>query len=147
MRVSTKGRYGLRVLLDMAIHQNEGPVTLHGISQRQAISEKYLWQIINPLKAAGLVTSTRGKKGGYGLGKAPGEITLLDIVTILEGPVSVVDCEAESGPCERRGSCVTKEVWEQVGHNLRESLRSITLKQMVARQKEMESRRELSYVI
>ena len=147
MKISTKGRYGLRVLLDIAAHQGKGPVILRDISARQEISEKYLWQVINPLKAAGLVNSTRGAKGGYVLAKAPGDITLLEIVSILEGPVSVVDCVGTPDKCERSGTCVTRGVWEKIESGIKDSMAKITLKEIVDKQADAESGSVSSYVI
>lgn len=147
MKISTKGRYGLRVLLDIAAHQTKGPVILRDISARQGISEKYLWQVINPLKAAGLVGSTRGAKGGYVLAKEPADITLLEIVSILEGPVCVVDCVATPGNCDRSGACVTRGVWGKIENDIKASMAQITLKQLVDEQKDAESSSVVSYVI
>jgi Rrf2 family protein len=147
MKISTKGRYGLRVLLDIAAHQEKGPVILRDISARQEISEKYLWQVINPLKSAGLVNSTRGAKGGYVLAKAPSAITLLEIVSILEGPVSVVDCVGAPDQCERSGACVTRGVWGKIESAIKDSMAKITLKEIVDDQKDAESSAGMSYVI
>jgi Rrf2 family protein len=147
MKISTKGRYGLRVLLDIAAHQAKGPVILRDISARQDISEKYLWQVINPLKAAGLVNSTRGAKGGYVLAKSPDDVTLLEIVSILEGPVSVVDCVGTPEKCARSGACVTRAAWGKIESGIKESMAKITLKELVDKQKDAESGSSLSYVI
>ena len=147
MKISTKGRYGLRVLLDIAAHQEKGPVILRDISARQEISEKYLWQVINPLKSAGLVNSTRGAKGGYLLAKAPGDITLLEIVSILEGPVSVVDCVGSPDQCGRSGACVTRGVWGKIESAIKDSMAKITLKEIADDQKDAESNAGMSYVI
>ena len=84
MRVSTKGRYGLRILLDVALNQQRGPVALRDISRRQEISQKYLWQVINPLKAAGLINVTRGARGGYVLARSPDKISLREIVPTFQ---------------------------------------------------------------
>jgi Rrf2 family protein len=147
MKLSTKGRYGLRVLLDISTHQAKGPVILRDISQRQDISEKYLWQVINPLKAAGLVNSSRGAKGGYVLAKSPEDITVLDAVSILEGPVCVVDCVGAPESCERSGGCVTREVWGKVERSIKEAMGRITLKELIDKQKDKEAGGDLTYVI
>lgn len=147
MKISTKGRYGLRVLLDIAAHQDHGPVILRDIAQRQEISEKYLWQVINPMKAAGFVTSSRGAKGGYMLARGVEEITLLDVVTALEGPVCVVDCVADPVSCERSTACVTRDVWARVEQSIKGTMAGITMKELVRCQKEQESQASLSYVI
>jgi len=147
MRVSTKGRYGLRVLLDVAMNQDKGPVILRDISRRQHISEKYLWQVINPLRGAGLVNSSRGARGGYALAKTPAEISLLDVVSILEGPVCVVDCVESPDSCERSAACVAREAWGEVESKVRAAMAAITLKDLIAKQKDRESSGTISYVI
>lgn len=147
MKISTKGRYGLRVLLDIATHQDHGPVILRDISKRQEISEKYLWQVINPMKSAGFVASARGAKGGYTLARNIDEITLLDVVTALEGPVCVVDCVDAPEGCSRSTGCVTRDVWKQVEESIKETMAGITLKKLVKDEREQESKGSLSYVI
>jgi len=124
MKISTKGRYGLRTLMDIAIHQNAGTVTLNEIAKRQQISAKYLWQIMSQLKNAGLVRGTRGPKGGYRLIRGPEEITLLDIVRILEGPVTLVECENE---CPFDGQCIAQRVWREISDTVGQALQGITL--------------------
>ena len=147
MKVSAKGRYGLRILLDVALHQERGPVALRDISRRQAISHKYLWQVIHPLQAAGLLRATRGARGGYVLARAPEEISIRDIVNILEGPISVVACITAPDTCERSVSCIAREAWAEIETKLNDAMRSITLKELIRRHKEQESRRALNYVI
>jgi len=127
VRISTKGRYGLRTLMDIAMHQDKGAVTLNDIARRQEISVKYLWQVINPLKTSGLLKVTRGAKGGYVLARRPEEITMYDIVTILEGPLSLVDCLASEDACDRLDSCVARSIWKEVNQAVKEALCGITL--------------------
>ncbi len=146
MRISTKGRYGLRVLVDIALHPDES-VILRDIARRQSISEKYLWQVINPLKAAGFVHSLRGSKGGYMLAKDPAEITVLDVVTALEGPVSIVECLSGEDACGLQVECATRDVWRKVEDGIKEIMRGITLADLVRKQRESQSRSVLSYVI
>lgn len=131
MRVSTKGRYGLRILLDIAQHQQEGPVALRDISRREAISQKYLWQVINPLKVAGLLRATRGAHGGYRLAKSPARISLRDVVDILEGPVSVVACVQMPGSCDRSDTCIARAAWTAVETRLNDAMEGITLKTLL----------------
>jgi Rrf2 family protein len=147
MKISTKGRYGLRVLLDIALHQEGGPVILRDIAKRQKISEKYLWQVINPMKAAGFVNSERGSKGGYRLAKGMSEITLLDIISVLEGPVCVVDCVSEPANCDRSSACVARSVWGRIETSIHKTMRSITLKELVAEAKDVELHTTLNYMI
>ena len=147
MKVSTKGRYGLRILLDVALNQDRGPVALSDISRRQAISHKYLWQVINPLKSAGLLTATRGTHGGYVLARPTEDISILDVVNILEGPVSIVNCVIAPKSCERSTFCTTHEAWCEIQNKVKEAMRSITLKDLVKRHNEYESRSGQSYDI
>jgi len=147
MRISTKGRYGLRILLDVAMHQKEGPVALRDISRRQDISQKYLWQVINPLKVSGLLRAIRGAHGGYVLAKAAKEITIKDLVDVLEGPVSIVGCIQEPKTCERSESCPARDVWNEVETRLNEVMKRITLQQVIDRQEDITRRASPAYDI
>jgi Rrf2 family protein len=147
MKVSTKGRYGLRILLDIALHQEQGVVTLRDISRRQAISHKYLWQVINPLKAAGLLHAIRGARGGYTLARPPETISLRDVVNVLEGPISMVACVKTPDSCERSDSCVARQAWSEVEEKLSSTMGGITLKDLVQRHSMQENLRTPDYVI
>lgn len=147
MKVSTKGRYGLRVLLDIAQHQSKGPVTLKDIASRQGISEKYLWQVINPLKGAGLVSAARGAHGGYSLAREPQGITVLDVVSVLEGPVTLVNCVDVPRDCDRSMECVAREAWSTVEAAVRTAMEGITLREMLDKQHAYEQGRSGNYVI
>ena len=136
MKVTTKGRYGLRILLDVALNQGQGPVALSDISRRQGISRKYLWQVIHPLKAAGLLHATRGARGGYTLTRSPAVISLWDVVTILEGPVSVTDCVEAPESCPRSSDCLTRTAWAEVDVKLARAFKSITLQSLVRKHQE-----------
>ena len=136
MKLSTRGRYGVRLMLELALHFGEGPVLLREIADRQGISEKYLWQLINPLKMAGLVGSQRGAHGGYTLGRAPENISLKKILQVLEGSLCLVDCVDDPSFCERSTSCITRDVWGEASKNMQQTLESTTLAAMVERQKE-----------
>lgn len=133
MKISTKGRYGLRTLMDIARHQEQGPVNLNHIAQRQGISAKYLWQIVNLLKTAGFVRGTRGPKGGYVLIKSTDTITLLDIIQVLEGPVTLVECVDDPDICARTGQCVAHSVWDEISQTIRAALEKITLAEILRR--------------
>lgn len=133
MKISTKGRYGLRTLMDIAVHQANGPVNLNDIAERQGISAKYLWQIVNLLKTAGFVRGTRGPKGGYVLVRPPSEITLLDVIQVLEGPVTLVECVDDPDLCSRVGDCVAHSVWTEVSLAIRDALRKVTLSEILRR--------------
>lgn len=131
MKLSTKGRYGARLMMDLALHYGKGPIALKEIAKRQEISEKYLWQLIVPLKIAGLINSTRGPQGGYTLSKEPSEITLRDIINVLDGPLCIVDCVDKPTICSRSETCVTRNVWAEVSDKISEVLGSITLEDMI----------------
>jgi len=123
-------------MLDLALHYGEGPILLRDIAERQGISEKYLWQLINPLKTTGLVNSQRGAHGGYVLGKAPEAISLKAILQILEGPLCLVDCVDNPALCERAPSCISRDIWGEASKNMQQTLEDTTLAAMVERQKE-----------
>ena len=129
MKLSTKGRYGLRALIDLAIHSQKAPVSLNSISQRQYISERYLEQLMAKLKKEGLVKSVRGAGGGYLLGRDPKEISVGDVLRALEGDLSLVDCAAyqEAGSCRVSESCITKYVWSQINDSINQTVNGITL--------------------
>jgi Rrf2 family protein len=131
MRLSTRGRYGVRLMIDLALHHGNGPVMLKDISKRQGISQKYLWNLINPLKSAGLVKSTRGAHGGFTLAREPSGISVTDILQVLEGPLCLVDCVENPSACEKSAACVARDIWCMAAGNLRQTLEAVTLVQLV----------------
>lgn len=131
MKISTRARYGTRLMLELALHYGEGPVFLKDISKAEEISEKYLSQIIIPLRGAGLVNSFRGARGGYILAKKPSEINLRSIVEVLEGDLSLVGCIKKPSDCSRVSVCVTRDVWHQLGKKLTDTLEEVTLEDLV----------------
>lgn len=139
MRLSTKGRYAARAMLDLAIHFGDGPVMLKDISRRQEISERYLEQVLTPLRVAGLVRAIRGAKGGFVLGRSPSEISLSDIIRIAEGSTAPVECVDNAQICTRSDFCPTREVWTQIKRATDGVLASITLQELADRQKELVS--------
>ncbi|MGD0970784.1 MAG: Rrf2 family transcriptional regulator [Desulfobaccales bacterium] len=132
MKLSTKSRYGTRLMLDMAQHYDQGPVHLTNVAQRQGISVKYLEQIIIPLKKAQYVKSVRGPKGGHVLTKPPQEITVGEIVALLEQGASLIECSDRPEVCSRADICLTRKVWKQAAEAMFENLHSITLADLVA---------------
>lgn len=138
MKLSTKGRYGLRALVDLAIHGEEAPVSIQSIAARQNISERYLEQLVGAMKKAGLVTSTRGAQGGYRLARPAGEISVGDVLRALEGDLRAVACpadeEGEEG-CANSGSCVTRYVWQRVNESIRQTVDEIRISQLVSQGK------------
>ncbi|MDD3603641.1 MAG: Rrf2 family transcriptional regulator [Kiritimatiellae bacterium] len=147
MRVSTKGRYGLRVLLDIALHQRDRPVALRDIAERQDISQKYIWQVVSPLKAAGLLNTVRGAQGGCLLARDPDQITMLEVVEILEGPVALLDCLKDEALCRRSSACSTQMAWRKVTKAMRKAMGEVTLKKLMRWQNECEENSSSSYVI
>lgn len=147
MKISTKGRYGLRAMMDLAIHQTDSPVYLSSIAKRQNISEKYLEQIFATLQSAGLVRTVRGRKGGYLLTRPPKEITLSAIFKVLEGPCNLVTCISEPATCERTPSCATRELWQLLGNKMEEILGGMTLADLAERQRQMGEPEEVMYYI
>lgn len=133
MKISTKGRYGLRSILDVALNEKEGPVTIHSIAKRQGISERYLEQLLIVMKQRGLIKSIRGFQGGYLLNRDPQDITVGDVIRALEGPIAPVDCvnEDDTEQCTRSNGCITKVVWEDLKQAMIKVLDSYTIKDLM----------------
>ncbi len=135
-------------MMDLAVHGADGKnVTLGDVAKRQAISQKYLWQIVNPLKQEGLIRAVSGPGGGYALARDPAMITLRDILAALEGDCSLVACTHEPGACPRSCGCASREVWKQVDEKLTSALESITLGDMADKQKAMAHKAVAEYCI
>ena len=140
MKISTKGRYALRMMLDLAIHQNEGFVSLKDIAARQGISKKYLEQIVPLLNRTGMLRTNRGYQGGYRLAKSPDKYTVGDVLRITEGGLAPVAClDQNPMQCDRADSCATLPVWQGLNKVINEYLDSITLQDIIDRQTEMYS--------
>jgi Rrf2 family protein len=146
MKLSTRSRYGTRLMLDMAQHYNEGPIHLGDIAKRQGVSVKYLEQIIIPLKKAHYIESVRGSKGGHILAKPPEEITVGEIVGVLEEGLSLVECVEDPAVCERAEVCPTRLLWKEASEAMLDRLQAVTLADLVARDKAMQ-RQKLDEVI
>ncbi len=140
MKLSTRSRYGTRLMLDMAQHYNQGPIQLGDIAKRQDVSVKYLEQIIIPLKKARYIESVRGPKGGHILTRPPGEITLGEIVALLEEGTSLVECSDHAGVCQRADSCPTRLIWKEASEAMFERLQAITLADLVNKAQAMNSK-------
>jgi Rrf2 family protein len=147
MKISTKIRYGARAMLELASHYGEGPIELKEIAKKENISLKYLEQVINPLRGAGLVKAVRGSKGGYSLAKPPSEICLYDVVETLEGPLNLLECLRDSKVCQKVPSCVTRDIWREVSEAISKIFYSITLEDMVNRKRDKEERNSPMYQI
>ena len=132
MKISTKGRYALRMMLDLAAHQGDGYVALKDIAQRQEISKKYLEQIVPMLSKSDILRTTRGYQGGYRLARAPEDYTVYEILAIAEGGLAPVAClDGTENLCPRKDSCLTLPVWEGLDRTIREYLSSITLQDIL----------------
>lgn len=136
MKISTKGRYGLRALIDLAQYSEIEPVSISSIANRQGISERYLEQLMTLLKKAGLVKSIRGAGGGYVLARDVSEISVGDVLRALEGNLEPVECAAyEATGCEAAGGCVTKYVWQKINESINKTVDEMDLKQLVEESK------------
>lgn len=137
MKISTRGRYALRMMLDIAVNNNGEPIRLKDISKRQGISDKYLEQIISILNKAGFVRSIRGPQGGYMLNREPKEYTVGMILRLTEGSLAPVAClDYEPNDCERRNECVTLILWEKLNDAIKSVVDNITLQDLVQWQME-----------
>jgi Rrf2 family protein len=136
MKLSTKGRYGSRALLDLAGKYGKGPIMVKEIADRQDLSEKYLEQILSELRKAGIVISIQGKNGGFQLARPPEKITLLDIVKVLEGGLAPVKCVDDESLCKRSKHCVMRDVWESLRKSNVKILGNLTLKDLLEKEQE-----------
>ena len=141
MKISTKGRYGLRALIDLAQYSEIEPVSISSIATRQGISERYLEQLMTLLKKAGLIKSIRGAGGGYVLAKDVSDISVGDVLRALEGNLEPVDCAAfhQQESCEAAGGCVTKYVWQRINESINRTVDEIKLKQLVEESKNVQN--------
>ena len=130
MKLSTKGRYGVKAMVDLAINQKDVPVSIKSISQRQNISEYYLEQLFAPLRRAEIIKSIRGAPGGYILNKAAETITVLEIMNILEGPIEISEC-LDHNDCDNIDCCATRTVWRRIKDSIDDVMGSITLQDIV----------------
>ena len=137
MKISTKGRYALRMMLDLAAHQGDGYVALKDIAQRQEISKKYLEQIVPMLGKSNILRTTRGYQGGYRLARRPEDYTARDILRLTEGslaPVACLDCEVNT--CPRSANCPTLPLWQGLDRVIEDYLAGVTLQDLIDRQRE-----------
>ena len=130
MKLSTKGRYGLRALIDLALYSENETVSIQSIARRQNISDSYLEQLMRKLRSAGLIVSVRGAQGGYKLARPANEISVGDVLRALEGSLEAVTC-GEDNSCQGADLCVTKFVWERINSSIRDTVDSIKLSQLV----------------
>jgi Rrf2 family protein len=147
MKLSTKGRYGTRALLEIALHEGITPIQLKDVAENQQISLPYLEQLVRPLIAGGYVRSTTGPKGGVSLAKHPSEIELIDIIQLYEGSIALVSCVDDPDVCDRSSSCVTRDLWSELKDAMSDVLRSRTLQDLIDQKKEKEESKEVMYYI
>ena len=131
MKLSTKGRYGLRALIDLALYSENETVSIQSIARRQNISDSYLEQLMRKVRSAGLIVSVRGAQGGYKLARPANEISVGDVLRALEGSLEAVTCGGEDNSCQGADLCVTKFVWERINSSIRDTVDSIKLSQLV----------------
>ncbi len=136
MKLSTRGRYGLRALLDLALHQGDGLVPLKDIARRQEISLSYLERLTAPLIAAGLVSSTRGARGGIKLVRPPSQIRISEVIEALEGSIGPVECVGDPSHCQRSALCASRDIWSGLRQAIFQVLDSTSLQDLVDRQGE-----------
>ena len=131
MKMSTRARYGVRLMFELGLRYGGKPMLLKDIARNEELSEKYLSQLVMPLKASGLVNSVRGAQGGYLLARPPEQITVKDIVEVLEGDLAPSDCSKDNSLCSRSSYCITRDVWEKLEKSISKTLKSITLNDLV----------------
>ena len=135
MKLSTKGRYGLRAFVDIAIYSEKEPVSLAEVAKRQDISISYLEQLMTKLKKANLVEAVRGASGGYVLSRKPEEISVGDVLRALEGDLSPVECATEEESCEHScgatGHCTTRLVWKKINDSVNDTINNIFISELV----------------
>lgn len=139
MKISTKGRYGLRAMLDLAVNSGGGHVSLYNIAERQDISVNYLEQVFSVLRKAGLVSSVKGAQGGYLLARPASRIFVGDILKCLEGDLSVVAEEELKNPVNNMQTCITEYVWEKMNQNIEKVASSISLEDLAEDYRQMDT--------
>jgi len=147
MKFSTRGQYGTRALLELALHQGKGPVPLKDIAQSQQIPLQYLQHLITPLISGGIIRSTPGARGGVWLARSPQEIKLSEVIGLLEGSIAPVECVNDPKYCSRSDLCVTRDIWGELKKVMDGVLESTTLQDLVERQKRKGQSEEVMYHI
>jgi Rrf2 family cysteine metabolism transcriptional repressor len=149
LNISTRGRYGVRALIEIALNVEQGPVRINSIAQKQRIPVSYLEQILNKLRKSEVIKSVRGSKGGYLLNKPKDEITVREVIAVLDGPFAVADCSKDRCPrvtCIGPESCVASRLWRKVEDNLDNFLGSITLEDLFQDTKKLRVRQKTERV-
>lgn len=130
MKLSTRTRYGIRALIDLARNMNEKPVSVKEIARRQNISTRYLENIFHELKKAGILGSSKGKGGGFFIVKPMKEITILALIDILDGELAILDCLIDSKACKNSGGCYTRPMWDRLNDEIRQSFKKVTVEDL-----------------
>jgi Rrf2 family protein len=133
MRVSKRTRYGVRLILELALNYKKKPLSISQIAANEDISPKFLGQIIIPLKGAGMIQSTRGAQGGYELTRPPKKISILEVFRILEGDCLLTECIEEPAACDRSTFCIAKEIWEDMSRTIEKKLGSLDFQELAER--------------
>lgn len=136
MKISTKGRYGLRVMIELAAHYGQGPIAVDVISKNQDISSNYIHNLVSGLRSAGLVRTIRGPNGGHELARTPAAITAYDVVSVLEGKSDPVGCVNDASCCTRSSSCAAHDLWRDVASAVNKVLSDLTLERLAKNQYE-----------
>ena len=148
MKISTKGRYGLRILMDLALHESEKPRLIRDIAKSQQISEKYISRLVIALRKAGMIRSVRGVNGGFHIAMKPEDITLLNVIEVMEGPLSIVDCVSAPKCCTHSKDCAPREVWCNLNENIRTLMSGTTLADILASyERQNKDRGDMDYCI
>lgn len=147
MRVSTRARYGVRVMLELALNYGNGPLRVSEIARRQGLSAKYIEQLIASLKGAGLVNAVRGVHGGYTLARPPAKISVLEVFERLEGGLSQLECRNCPGLCSRDKACVARDVWAKLRRAASGALEAVNLEEMSATARTRERAASAMYYI
>jgi len=134
-------------MIELALQRGQEKLTLKAVARRQGISEKYLWQVAHALQKAGLIRATAGARGGYVLARPASAITLLDILTALEGDIHPVECVKRPGACDRSSTCAAREMWSEVGRKIAAVLGGVGLEGVAAQQRRISEAKAISYVI
>ena len=146
MKLSTRSRYGLRAMLDLAQSFGSGPVLMNTMARNQELSPKYLHALLIILKSAGLIRSVRGAKGGYTLSRPPSKIKVSEVIHRLEGSLSIVDCVEDKTLCIRSEHCVTRDVWDDLSKAFENVLENLTLEDLVLRKNEKEAAAQMYHI-
>ena len=138
MKLSTRGKYGLYAMYYLAEHKDEGPQSLQSISST-GVPTPYLEQLLGNLRRAGLIHSVRGAQGGYQIARPPGEITILDVIDAMEGPLELSECMTDEGHCDRSCQCPVRRVWQKLTDSINRELADVTLDEMLPANNECEA--------